>query len=80
MTSEDLENIIRRCCVCKAIEREGKLIPFTSYNEKNLINKGYLFSDTFLSKECILQYLEEINPNDISSIKYEKCPEKHTKY
>tara|TARA_Y100000310_G_C20675029_1_gene812516 strand:+ start:2451 stop:2690 length:240 start_codon:yes stop_codon:yes gene_type:complete len=78
MASKNLENIIKRCCVCKAIELEGELIPLTSYDKKNLINQGYLFSDTFLSKKCIDPYLEEIGINNISSIKYEKCPETAT--
>ena len=43
----EMEELVRRCCVCMATEKNGKRFRGGFYHEE-----GYVFSDTFLSKEC----------------------------
>jgi len=67
-------NLIRRCCVCKAIILNGILTPPEKYSEKELVNRGFYFSDGIFSKEC----LKKADPEfysiiDKSKFDYESC-------
>ena len=72
LTDNMESNLIRRCCKCKAIILDGILTPNKGYSEKELEEKGFGFTDTFLSKECFKNFYPEIDSTDYK-FDYESC-------
>ena len=66
------EYLIRRCCVCRTVELNGKMVRFGDVG--NMGDEGYRYSDGVFSYGCLVkQYgkemAERINKNGTFNVK-----------
>tara|TARA_Y100000310_G_C20165300_1_gene571073 strand:+ start:41 stop:298 length:258 start_codon:yes stop_codon:yes gene_type:complete len=48
--------VLRKCSVCKAIEINGDTIAEADYDQRFFEKLGYIFTDTYLSRECFFNF------------------------
>jgi hypothetical protein len=79
MVTETQSKLAHRCCVCQAIDLEGKLIPKEDYDLEVLKKQGVSFSDGYLSRQCFKDHYEKIGmlqsipENILGMLQYDSC-------
>lgn len=73
------EKILRRCCICRAIEINNEIVPFSEYDPEFFKKLGYDFTDGYLSRECVKNFYSAIELKKfggeeyLRDLKYESC-------
>ncbi|MCD4666185.1 hypothetical protein K8R47_00030 [archaeon] len=52
------KKLIRRCLGCQSISLDGRILSKTEYNPDTLKERGFNFSDTYLSEKCFSDYID----------------------